>query len=372
MTNFNLSPALTRRPLLAGALLAWGGAASAPVAPLPRRPLVFPADHGSHNDTQTEWWYVTGHLQAKAGLYGFQVTFFRSRVASTQALRSSLAAKHIVFAHAAVTDLAGARLLHDERMARWSGEWPQINAGASSADTDVVLRNWRLRREPQSADASSYQTVIHAKDFHLNLRLQATQPLLLQGEAGWSAKGPEPQQASRYYSLPQLQASGELQLNGLPAQAVQGRAWLDHEWSNALLHPSAIGWDWVGMNLFDGSSLTAFQVRTASGLALWSGGSMRAASGPARMAKPGDMVFTAGAKTHQSASTGAVYPLVWTLRTPIATFLVRAMLPNQELDSRQSTGTAYWEGLSELVDANGQVVGRGYLEMTGYAGRVRF
>jgi len=50
---------------------------------------------------------------------------------------------------------------------------------------------------------------------------------------------------------------------------------------------------------------------------------------------------------------------------------VRAVIDNQELDSRASTGAIYWEGLSHLFDSNGKQVGRGYLEMTGYAQRLR-
>jgi predicted secreted hydrolase len=48
-------------------------------------------------------------------------------------------------------------------------------------------------------------------------------------------------------------------------------------------------------------------------------------------------------------------------------YTVRAVVDNQELDSSRSTGAIYWEGLSDLLDAQGQRVGRGYLEMTGYA-----
>ena len=50
---------------------------------------------------------------------------------------------------------------------------------------------------------------------------------------------------------------------------------------------------------------------------------------------------------------------------------MRAVIVNQELDSRQSTGAIYWEGLSELIDSNGKRVGSGYLEMTGYAAPLR-
>jgi predicted secreted hydrolase len=53
-------------------------------------------------------------------------------------------------------------------------------------------------------------------------------------------------------------------------------------------------------------------------------------------------------------------------------FLHRAaVIDNQELDSRASTGAIYWEGLSELLDSNGRLAGHGYLEMTGYAQPLR-
>ena len=59
------------------------------------------------------------------------------------------------------------------------------------------------------------------------------------------------------------------------------------------------------------------------------------------------------------------------MRTPADFYTVRAVIDNQELDSRQSTGAIYWEGLSELIDSKGKRVGRGYLEMTGYAAVLR-
>ena len=56
----------------------------------------------------------------------------------------------------------------------------------------------------------------------------------------------------------------------------------------------------------------------------------------------------------------------WRVRTPAGEFEVRALLDDQELDSRGSTGGVYWEGLSDLLNGQGRRVGRGYLEMTGY------
>jgi predicted secreted hydrolase len=73
----------------------------------------------------------------------------------------------------------------------------------------------------------------------------------------------------------------------------------------------------------------------------------------------------------KSPLSQASYPVEWMVRTPADVYTVRALIDNQELDSRQSTGAIYWEGLSELIDSNGKLVGRGYLEMTGYASPLR-
>ena len=45
-------------------------------------------------------------------------------------------------------------------------------------------------------------------------------------------------------------------------------------------------------------------------------------------------------------------------------------MPDQELDSRLTTGAVYWEGASTLLEG-GRRVGRGYLEMTGYVTPIR-
>jgi predicted secreted hydrolase len=337
-----------------------------------RAPLQFPRDLGSHPDFAIEWWYITGRLQAAQREFGFQLTFFRSRVPVTQGMRSSFAAKQLIFAHAAVTDVAAKRLLHDQRIARASGNAQVDLASASASDTDLRLGNWALKR-----DGNSYQAQASGSDFSFQLALRETQPLLLQGEQGWSRKGPEAKQASYYYSLPQMQVSGQLSL-GEQNLPVQGQAWLDHEWSQSLMHPDAVGWDWIGMNLLDGSALTAFRLRTKDGAALWAGGSLRAAgSTQAEIFGPDDVIFTPQ-RQWKSPASGTSYPVQWLLqirragsRSHTAPVLVRytvnAVIDNQELDSRQSTGAIYWEGLSELQDSAGTVVGRGYLEMTGYA-----
>ncbi len=333
-------------------------------AALPPRTLVFPRDHGAHPELATEWWYITGHAKAEGSgrEFGFQVTFFRKRVAATQGMNSAFAAKQLVLAHVALTDLQGRQLLHDQRIAR---EGFGV-AEAQLPDARLRLRDWSLAR---NASDGTWQARILSADFALDLRFTPTQALLLQGNQGLSRKGPQATQASYYYSLPQLAANGQITLHGQRLQ-VSGQAWLDHEWSDALLHPEAVGWDWIGMNLHDGSALTAFRLRNRAGQALWAGGSVRSAAGALRVFGPDEVQFQPLRHWH-SPQSQADYPVAWQVNTPAGRNQVHTLLDNQELDSRQSTGATYWEGLSELRDAAGQVIGRGYLEMTGYAQALR-
>lgn len=364
---------MRRRPLLLAAA-AWAVTPVAGAGPVePGRRLVFPRDFGAHPDTRTEWWYATGWLQpagtagaSPAPTHGFQVTFFRARGDVPAAHPSRFAAQQLLFAHTALTDLRAGRQRHDQRIARRGFGI----AEAAEDDARVSLRGWRFERTGP-VDASRYHAVLasDAGAYAFDFMLAATQPVLLQGDAGHSRKGPRPGQASHYYSQPQLTVSGTLSVDGR-AQAVEGRAWLDHEWSEAILDPDAVGWDWIGMNLLDGSALTAFVLRRADGSALYAGGSLRAPGGPVRAFAPEAVRFVAG-RRWQSPASQARYPVQWQIETPAGRHVVRALLDDQELDSRASTGAIYWEGLSELLDENARRVGLGYLEMTGYAARLR-
>jgi predicted secreted hydrolase len=334
--------------------------------------LEFARDLGAHPDLQTEWWYATGFVQAgeAPATLGFQLTFFRSKVDSTQGSTSALAAKHLLFAHAAVSDVVGKTLHSDQRIARWSGlpagSNPADQAWARTEDTGMLLQDWSLSRQGEGR----LRAQVKAKGFALDLSFTETQPMLLQGQGGVSRKGPSPQHFSYYYSLPQMAVQGQIRLQGRSYSAGAGSlAWLDHEWSDALLPPGAVGWDWIGINMLDGSALTAFQLRDKAERALWDGGSFRAGSTLYTFAQ-GEAVFQ---PTHwwKSPRSQARYPVQWLVRTPADFYTVKAVFEAQELDSRSSTGAIYWEGLCEVFDSQQRLAGRGYLEMTGYASPLR-
>ncbi|MFZ4687696.1 MAG: lipocalin-like domain-containing protein [Polymorphobacter sp.] len=344
------------RWLLALFALLLTGAAPEYAVVTPATPVTLPRDHGAHPDFRTEWWYVTGWLKTPQGKdLGFQVTFFRTRPPVDQRNPSAFAAKQVIFAHAALSDPATGRLLHDQRIARAGFGL----ADAATGDTALVLDDWSLKR---GADGR-FRTRVAGKGFALDLALTPTQAAILQGRGGYSQKGPDPHEASHYFSMPHLAVTGTLARGGKPVP-VTGTAWLDREWSSTLLNKRAVGWDWLGLNMADGGALTLFRVRDAAGGAVWGGGSWRDKGGRLTVLGPSDVSFAPG-RRWKSPHTGALYPVapVVSVRLPGRTvrLQVTPLFDDQELDSRRGGGPVYWEG---AVTVPG---GRGYLEMTGYA-----
>jgi len=187
-----VKPAFGRRAMLLSALAGpWPviAAASSPTAPAqassaplpdpvrPGRPMVFPRDHGAHPGSRIEWWYVTGWLlpqslsagaasgsaaqamgpsagtgaEDDARRLGFQVTFFRSATGKGDGLLSRFAPRQLLFAHAALSDLAARRHDHAQRLGRWSGQPDAtLRDRAMLDDADVAVGGWQLRREPRS------------------------------------------------------------------------------------------------------------------------------------------------------------------------------------------------------------------------------
>lgn len=334
--------------------------APSPTQVTPGFTLTFPRDFGSHPAFRTEWWYATGWLRTDRGeALGFQITFFRSRQDAAMENPSAFAPRQILIAHAAISDRAFGRLRTDERIARAGFGLAEAREG----DTDVWVDDWQLVRGDRG-----YSVKVFADSFALELSLQPTQAPLPNGDAGYSRKGPSPTAASYYYSVPHLDVRGEIARDG-KRERVTGEAWLDHEWSSEALEPEAAGWDWVGLNLVDGSSLMAFRMRDHAGGVRWAAGTLRARDGKTRSFAPGEIEFTPG-RRWRSSRTSNEYPVEWTVRAGDLVFALEPLMDDQESDTRRSTGAIYWEG-AVSARAQGRVVGRGYLELTGYGEPLR-
>ncbi|HMM50019.1 MAG TPA: lipocalin-like domain-containing protein [Burkholderiaceae bacterium] len=368
----------TRRDALAVLALAGCSLRAAPAAAdesfyppvLPGEPLAFPRDHGAHPAFRTEWWYLTGWLLRLDGAQrgqplGVQVTFFRSRTRHDAANPSRFAPTQLLLAHAALALPERGELMHSQRAARAGFGL----ASASTHDTALTIDGWSLQRDP----TDRYRARIEDRRFALELDAEARLPPVPQGDAGFSRKGPLQRQASRYYSRPQLRTAGAIRIDGA-RMAVEGVAWLDHEWSSEILDAQAEGWDWTGLNLDDGSALVAFRIRRRDGGVAWSYARRIAAAGAASSG-----VATAGSdpavrfvplRHWSSPHSGARYPVAMRLELGARSITIEPLFDDQELDARASTGTIYWEGAVRAFEA-GREIGRGYLELTGYAGALR-
>lgn len=345
---------------------------SSSAAVVPGVALHFPRDYGAHPQFGIEWWYLTGWLRtAQHQPLGFQITFFRVRTGLEDSNPSAFTPRQLLIAHAAISDPARGRLWEDQRIRREGLGLAQADVG----DTHVWMDAWRLQRHDGAASvgASSagpahsgdvYVVHVSADDFGFDLSAATDAAPMLNGDAGYSQKGPEPRSASYYYSQPQLRVRGSVTRNG-HRQSVTGEAWLDHEWASQYLDPAAAGWDWVGLNLADGSAIMAFEIRDRSGRPYWAAGTLRDAHGRTQTFGPDQVAFTA-TRRWRSPRTGVLYPVAERLRIGTRQLQLQPLLDDQEFDARLTSDAIYWEGAVTVSAAGKQPVGRGYLELTGY------
>jgi predicted secreted hydrolase len=340
------------------------------------RTFDFPADHGPHPDYRTEWWYFTGNLTDDDGRpFGFQLTFFRNALRPDPVeLTSPWSTRQAYMGHLAVVDVSAETFDAHERFER--GALGLAGAvGPKPGPVRVWIGDWEamlLEEDPPTFRLLAADDGMAADDetgagagTALDLVVTATQPAVVQGEDGLSVKGPEPGNASYYYSLMRMSAAGTITVGGEP-HAVSGEAWLDREWSTSALSPDLAGWDWFSLQLDDGSELMLYRLRTTTGgTGPYSAGTFVDPAGEITRLGVDDFVLEATGQW--TSPRGGRYPSGWRVRVPGAgiELQVEPRLRDQELD----LAFRYWEG---AVVAEGRrddrpVRGRGYVELTGYA-----
>jgi predicted secreted hydrolase len=203
----------------------------------------------------------------------------------------------------------------------------------------------------------------------LDLRLTDMKGPILQGDQGYSRKGPEPGNASYYYSLTRLESEGTVTANGRTVP-VSGLSWKDHEYSTSALGPDQVGWDWFALQLDDGSELMVAQLRNVDGNADAIEGIFVEADGSTQSLAEGEFQIDVQ-DTWRSPRSGAEYPAGWIVAIPSLdlTLGIEPHLADQELN----VSTTYWEGAVRVEGerAGLPVSGHGYVEMTGYAGSMQ-
>ena len=322
----------------------------------------FPRDHGPHPGHKTEWWYYTGSLTGPSGeRYGFQFTIFRSRIKPGEPENASgWRTNQILLGHAALTDVSRRRHHQHEAVSRaaldlagWTRNGPDLR---------VFLRDWTLSINPDGHHLSA-----RGPDFSYDLTLIPRKSPIAHGERGYSRKGVKPESASCYYSIPRMEVSGTIQLEGR-AIPVTGLAWMDQEYSSAPLEPGISGWDWFSLRLSDGSDLMVFFLRAEKGgFAPATGGTLIAPDGTLKRIGASQLTLSStGSWT--SPRSKARYPAGWKITAPGVALAIQPEIPDQEMNTPLSTGVNYWEGLVRAAGTAGgkPVTAEGYVEMTGY------
>ncbi len=328
------------------------------------RDFQFPDDHGAHPEFQTEWWYFTGNLASADGRrFGYQLTFFRRSLlpwAQMQPRQSTWATDQVYFAHLALSDIAAGEHVAFERFSRGAGGL----AGAHSEPLfHVWLEDWRV----EQLDGNTYRLQAAESGVVVDFLLDDVKGPVLQGEQGYSQKGPLAGNASYYYSLTRLQSRGSIEANGQVFE-VSGLSWMDHEFSTSALSGSQVGWDWFALQLDDGSEVMAFQLRRDDGsLDPYSSGTFIAPDGATTPLSRAELNIVEK-RTWRSPTTRAEYPAAWEVRVPKLDLVlqVEPLLPDQEMN----LSFTYWEGAVSVTGSRGgrAVRGFGYVELTGYAG----
>jgi predicted secreted hydrolase len=328
--------------------------------------FVFPRDHGPHPEYTTEWWYYTGNLSdARGGLYGYQLTFFRSALSPEAPERESdFAANQVYMAHFAITSGPASEHLSFDRFSRGAGGL----AGATGEPFySVWLEDWRA----EQIGPQQYRLTAAAEgsrgSMALDLVLEETREPILHGDRGLSQKGPEAGNASYYYSLVRMDTTGTITFNGVTSE-VTGLSWMDHEYGTSALSGDAIGWDWFSVTLDNGAVIMFAEIRTQSGQSqeIFEG-TLVLPDGSQFVINQSDFELTP-LGSWISSTTGITYPSGWRVVFPAyeIDLTIRPLIPDQEM----TVAFTYYEG-STLIEgtlAGEAVRGRGYVELTGYGG----
>lgn len=331
----------------------------------------FPRDHGSHPTYRTEWWYYTGHLHSKNGRsFGFELTFFRRAVPPEEikTLPSKWSINHLYLAHFAVTDITGKRFHFSEKFSREG----LGKAGADESRLRVWIDDWCAEAAP---DPTGSHTLVARDETHaLALTLQPAKPLVVHGAAGISRKGKDVGQASHYYSFTRLVTTGSLTIDGEQFE-VSGLSWMDHEFGSSELGADQVGWDWFSIQLEDNTELMLYRMRRKDGSSdLASSGTAVSPDGRTRHLEVTDFQIES-TETWTSPESKATYPSRWRLTFPSLGLVldVVPLLADQELRTSRSTKVSYWEGAVAVTGTKQgrPVKGQGYVELTGYAERLK-
>ena len=329
----------------------------------------FPKDHGAHHRFNTEWWYFTGHLTSeKRENYGFELTFFRVASSTQKREDNEWLPSEIYLAHLALTDDEAKKFDFFDRLNRDSFQM----AGAKPDTLHVWNGDWRVVLTEEKIEIFAQTSSIQ-----LQLVLDGSSPIILQGENGYSQKNHEGSQSSYYYSIPRLIGSGNLKIKNKTKEIVSASVWFDHEFFNSKMNSQNVnpfqqsvgkgyvGWDWFALQLDNGDNLMVAQVRSqdkAKGHHYFGTWSNKSGS---KILLDHSMINLVVIDTWTSKRSKITYPSKWNIKILElgVDVTITPSVSNQELNLHHLNQLNYWEGRSSV---KGSHPGSAYVELVGY------
>ncbi len=329
-------------------------------------PVDFPRDLYAHRESQTEWWYYTGHAETDSGRrFGFELVFFQRRTDLDKfgPIPLRLLGNPIYFAHFALTDCSQKRFRYAHRKS--SNSTFDYPASASEKHFHLKLGNWSVRE-------SLGNHVLRASiddDLAFEANLHPKKNLVLNGKLKDGVSFKDEGEASRYFSFTRMEMEGDIWLDG-ETEHFKGSAWMDREFGTWTATENQKGWDWFSVQLDNDTELMCYQLRDSQGgISPYSSAVFVEKSGAyAPMTNDEFTIEITG--YWKSPHTNAVYPSGWILDVPGygLKLYVTPIIEDQELDTRGTTMIVYWEGACTVTgEAGGEkVAGNAYVELVGY------
>ena len=292
-----------------------------------------PADQAAHPSATYEWWYDVGHVWAHGHEYGYEVTLANNGGAEV-----------------AITDVPAGKY-HSQQVAYKAGEF-----SLSSAELDVRMPNATL-----SGPMNAMHLTATLPEGSLDLRLNAEGAVMYDLGTGLF---PFLAGSSYYYSLPSLQTSGTLTLNGTTSK-VTGKSWLDRQWGT-WDWTQLDRWTWMAIQLDNGESFNLWDLFTKQGEERWATVLHRDGSESIVSVSP---LAKDATDFQTSPTTGQRYAGKWTVEIPsLKTRLTVTATPTlQEFQVNQPFSPGINEAASTVAGSyQGEpITGLAYVEQFG-------
>ena len=311
-------------------------------------------------NVQVEWWYFTGHLEDNLNKYGFEWCMFKFH---PRALRLGFIplsyVKHEPFLvlHTAITDKTGNKFYFEQDTGAIHKDHINYNK------LDLNLNGAVLK----------HNKIFEIKNNQMDLEITPIKKLVKHFEKGYHMMTTRPKSPTYYVSFPRSKVKGKIQIKGKTLHVV-GQSWFDHQKCVIPQNSHIIGWDWFSIMLNDNTELMLITLRDKRGLQHKNRmGTYIKSDGRVIKIAPKDFKVKHLA-LWKSQKTGITYPSGWHITMPKLKIELKVTpyVKEQEIDSRLTAPTSYWEGacIAEGTKNGKKIEGESYVELVGYDNRI--